>query len=207
MHGNVEEWCSDWYGLYAAGPQTDPVGREDGEFRVTRGGSHSMETKYLRNANRAGTIPQDRTWLIGFRVAMGPESKTSPLPPSPPELFQQGVRQDTVAASAVSTDAAEPYFHGPRTYVKVTPTPRGPFFTRNHVPSLAQMPNGDLLAIWYTTTREMDRVLHYVASRLRLGASEWEPASESFFSPPDRNAHAGILWWDGASSKRWFGLT
>lgn len=201
MHGNVEEWCSDWYGHYAAGPQTDPVGRADGEFRVTRGGSHSMETKYLRSANRAGTIPQDRSWLIGFRVAMGPESATPPLPRPPPELYQQGVRQDTVAASAKSTsDAAKPYFRGPKTYVRVTPTPRGPFFAHNHVPSLAQMPNGDLLAIWYTTTREVDRALHYVGSRLRLGASEWEPASESFFSPPDRNAHAGILWWDGTST-------
>ncbi len=41
MHGNVEEWCSDWYGQYARGAQTDPVGRVGGDFKVTRGGSHS----------------------------------------------------------------------------------------------------------------------------------------------------------------------
>jgi formylglycine-generating enzyme required for sulfatase activity len=41
MHGNAEEWCYDWYGPYEAEPQVDPVGRVTGDFRVTRGGSHS----------------------------------------------------------------------------------------------------------------------------------------------------------------------
>lgn len=200
MHGNVEEWCGDWYGPYAAGSEVDPMGRIDGEFRVTRGGSHSMETAYLRSANRAGTIPQDRTWLIGFRVALGPVATTEPLLRPAPQLYQQGVRQETVAAGPSAETTAKPVFRGPRTYVRVTPTPRGPFFPHNHVPSLSQMPNGDLLAIWYTTKPEVDRVLHYVASRLRVGATEWEPASESFFTPPDRNAHTGIVWWDGAST-------
>ena len=39
MHGNVEEWCHDWYGEYEAHPQADPIGREDGLYRVTRGGA------------------------------------------------------------------------------------------------------------------------------------------------------------------------
>ena len=42
MHGNVEEWCLDWYGPYEAGEQTDPVGRADGDVRVTRGGSYNL---------------------------------------------------------------------------------------------------------------------------------------------------------------------
>ena len=54
MHGNVEEWCSDWYGPYEAMDQTNPVGRVDGDFRVTRGGSHSTTLEYLRSANRSG---------------------------------------------------------------------------------------------------------------------------------------------------------
>jgi formylglycine-generating enzyme required for sulfatase activity len=198
MHGNVEEWCLDWYGPYVAGDQDDPVGREDGEFRVTRGGSHSTEVRYLRSANRSGTIPEDKSWITGFRVAMGPMPVNRPLPVVPPELYQQKVSQ--VPVIPVALDPSVPFFRGPRVYVKVTPTPRGPFFPHNHVPSLAELPNGDLLAIWYTTIREVGRELHYIASRLRLGATEWEPASESFFSPPDRNAHAGILWWDREST-------
>jgi formylglycine-generating enzyme required for sulfatase activity len=43
MHGNVEEWCYDWYGPYEQGEQTDPVGRAEGDFKVTRGGSHSTQ--------------------------------------------------------------------------------------------------------------------------------------------------------------------
>jgi formylglycine-generating enzyme required for sulfatase activity len=47
MHGNVEEWCHDWYGPYEAGHQIDPVGRVDGDFKVTRGGSHATFAYYL----------------------------------------------------------------------------------------------------------------------------------------------------------------
>ena len=44
--GNVEEWCSDWHGLYAADAATDPTGPADGIFRVSRGGSHSTSRVY-----------------------------------------------------------------------------------------------------------------------------------------------------------------
>lgn len=68
MHGNVEEWCSDWYGPYEALPQTDPVDRADGLYKVTRGGSHSTPERFLRSANRMAMIPEDKHWLTGFRV-------------------------------------------------------------------------------------------------------------------------------------------
>ncbi len=80
MHGNVEEWCTDWYGPYVATLQTDPVGRAAGDFRVTRGGSHSTLLAYLRSANRSGMLPDDKTWLAGFWPLDGAITSTITCP-------------------------------------------------------------------------------------------------------------------------------
>ncbi|MBL7133376.1 MAG: SUMF1/EgtB/PvdO family nonheme iron enzyme [Phycisphaerae bacterium] len=196
MHGNVEEWCHDWYGPYAEGDQTDPVGRADGDFRVTRGGSHSTTLEYLRSANRAGTLPEDKTWIIGFRVVCGEMPDTAPLPPREPLLWARNVRQDAPADLAKGPDPARPYFHGPRTYVTIVPGSEGPLFSRhNHCPAIVNCSNGDLLAIWYTCRTEPGRELDIAAARLRYGADEWEPAAP-FWGAPDRNDHASALWAD-----------
>ena len=101
MHGNVEEWCLDWYGPYAADAQTDPVGRAAGHFRVTRGGSHSTTLEFLRAANRSGTLPEDKSWLIGFRVVQAEMPSTRPLAAPPAPLNARNVSQ------AIPTDLAE----------------------------------------------------------------------------------------------------
>jgi hypothetical protein len=196
MHGNVEEWCYDWYGPYEAGDQIDPVGREDGDFRATRGGSHSTKLEYLRSANRAGALPEDRSWLIGFRVVLGELPTTKPLPVPPPPLNRQNVSQQTPPDLTKAPDPDTPYFKGPRVYVKVPPGSEGPLFSRhNHDPALVECPNGDLLAIWYTCRTEPGRELGIAASRLRYGAEEWDEASP-FWDTPDRNDHAPALWAD-----------
>jgi formylglycine-generating enzyme required for sulfatase activity len=197
VHGNVEEWCSDWHGPYVEGDQTDPVGREDGDFRVTRGGSHSTELRYLRSANRLGTLPEDKSWLIGFRVVLSPAPGTEPLPVPPGPLNQRDVRQDVPSDLDQGPDPAKPYFQGPRQYVKIPPNSNGPLFSKhNHDPALVECPNGDLLAIWYTCLREPGRELAIAASRLRYGQEEWEAASP-FWDAPDRNDHAPAMWYDG----------
>ena len=71
MHGNLAEWCLDWYGPYESGDQTDPLGRSDGDFRGFRGGSHSQLTRMLRSANRSGWIPDAPLPWVGFRVVLG----------------------------------------------------------------------------------------------------------------------------------------
>lgn len=68
MHGNVEEWCMDYYGPYTADDATDPCGPALGEYRVTRGGSHHTPVKYLRSANRSAMLPDDRHSQTGFRI-------------------------------------------------------------------------------------------------------------------------------------------
>jgi formylglycine-generating enzyme required for sulfatase activity len=196
MHGNVEEWCYDWYGPYEAGHQTDPVGRADGEVKVSRGGSHSTPVYYLRSANRLGTVPDDKQWLIGCRVVMGELPGAEPLPP-PLQRYQTNVSQEIPPDINEGPDPDVPYFGGPRRYVFIPPElNNGPLYTEhNHVPGIVECPNGDLLAIWYSTIGERDRLLTIAASRLRYGDDTWEQASW-FWDTPDRNSHTPSIWLD-----------
>ncbi len=197
MHGNVEEWCHDWYGPYIGNDQSNPVGRADSDFKVTRGGSHGTVAYYLRSCNRMGTLPQDRTFMIGFRVVLGKLPDTTPLPILPKPLYQQNVRQKVPSDVTKGPDPAKPYFHGPRNYVKIDKDAIGPLFSRhNHDPAIVECPNGDLITIWYTCVTERGRELALAASRLRYGTEKWQPASP-FWDAADRNDHAPAMWYDG----------
>jgi formylglycine-generating enzyme required for sulfatase activity len=68
MHGNVYEWCWDWYGSYSATVQTDPAGPVSGERRATRGGSWNTAAQNLRSAYRGTSVSSDRNNGRGFRV-------------------------------------------------------------------------------------------------------------------------------------------
>jgi len=202
MHGNVEEWCSDWYGPYTGSRQKDPVGYVGGDFRVTRGGSHSTHMYYLRSANRMAALPETKTKLIGFRVVIGPAPESKPLPEPQPPLNQRDVVQERGDDILRGPDPKAPYFEGPRKYVRIdTDAPaNGPLFAHhNHDPAIVECPNGDLLAVWYTCLQEGARELGQAASRLVCGTAEWQKASP-FWSVPDRNDHAPALWFDGSDT-------
>jgi len=216
MHGNVEEWCYDWYGPYSDysirttpdhnqgrvtvsfdTTQTDPVGMVTGDFKVTRGGSHGTNLYYLRSANRMGTLPENKHWLIGFRVVIGELPETKPFPAPPQQRYQCNVEQNAPRNLAEGPNPNKPYFKGPRRYVKIPEGSHGPLFSHhNHDPAIVECPNGDLLAIWYTCVEERGRELAIAASRLHYGQEQWELTSP-FWDTPDRNDHCPALWFDG----------
>ncbi|MDR3335178.1 MAG: formylglycine-generating enzyme family protein [Treponema sp.] len=69
MHGNVSEWCWDWYGSYLSNAWTDPVGASSGTYRVLRGGGWGSSGQYLRSALRNYDTPSGRYSYLGFRLA------------------------------------------------------------------------------------------------------------------------------------------
>lgn len=80
MHGNVDEWCQDWYGDYGNASVVDPVGPKDGQFRVSRGGAWLSNAHACASGARFPAPSKPRTSTLGFRVVRTSQStQTKPM--------------------------------------------------------------------------------------------------------------------------------
>ena len=73
MHGNVWEWCADWYGDYQSGAVTNSQGVLSGVERIIRGGSRFREAESCRSANRLNRQPDSGYYNTGFRLCCSEE--------------------------------------------------------------------------------------------------------------------------------------
>ena len=72
MHGNVWEWCNDWYSNYKLEEEIDPIGNNEGTYKVIRGGCVKSYACDCRSAKRNYEEPDAKDKYIGFRLALVP---------------------------------------------------------------------------------------------------------------------------------------
>ncbi len=110
VHGNLLEWCHDWYDsrYYFSSPLDNPQGPEEGRYKVLRGGSYADEVADLHVAFRRAYLPDARQPMYGFRICVEPFAEQRELPVTMPILSPGGPVESPPDAARDETGGATP---------------------------------------------------------------------------------------------------
>jgi sulfatase modifying factor 1 len=162
---------------------------------MNRMGTNLCSATVFLVAAMSASLPAEPPSYRKFRVEedQGSVLACHPIAEEKKPLWAEGVSQD---GAQEWKKVRQPYFEGPITYVRAPKDSSEPFYSHNHQPSITWLPNGDLLAIWYSTNDEKGTELTVLASRFRNGGKEWDASSE-FFKAENRNMHGSNIFHDG----------
>ena len=137
----------------------------DGQYKAVRGGSHNTPVEFLATDYRSASIPEDRSVLLGFRMV------------------------EVLPRSTATGQTEAPFFAEPLPYV-IPPVDGSPFYSHNHQPAVTWLPDGRLLAIWFSTDAEAGREM--VVLQSTFDGENWQPAT-LFCKVPGRNMTGSAL--------------
>ncbi|MEO8720446.1 MAG: SUMF1/EgtB/PvdO family nonheme iron enzyme [Ginsengibacter sp.] len=154
---------------------------------------------------------------IGFRIVQAQMPETKPFQTEKPFIGQCVVQNTNLVKTG--PDPKMPYFRK-RSLLPIPPgnkniptedlgviTTTGfhpGILKHNHSPSLGVCPNGDLIAVYFTSVFETDPNVALIATRLRFGADQWD-MPDMFLDFPDVDDHAPLLWTDGDTLRLFWG--
>lgn len=215
MGNGIPEWTLDWYGRYSDAPESNPSGPAFGFARVIRGNTITKHRKedidppsfYRRCANRASLAADYRgLTAIGFRIVESPAPLSKPAPARVP-FFRRFVKPANGVPLKAAPDPSKPWFQQ-RALLPIPPEDSSPqaimaagfspaIQGHNHSPGLAVCPNGDVLAIFFSSSPVSESLPNtaYIGTRLRFGANQWD-APGLFMKFADANNQSAMLWND-----------
>ena len=149
-------------------------------------------------ANTALNLETQNTYRrFHIRDQEGKVLKIEPVESTSLPLWARDVSQDKFHWCVAHSE--QPFFAEPIPFVVPPEKSKGePFYPHNHCPSIAWLPNGDILAVWFSTVREQDIEMTILGARLRPGSEGWDEASE-FFKADSRNMTGSSLFYDEAT--------